>query len=67
LIYDRKGDKQRAIQQFQQIESLNPDNSEVKHILQNLNAGKPALDGISPPGQAPEKRNQTPVKEGAKK
>ncbi|MDZ4260565.1 MAG: tetratricopeptide repeat protein, partial [Candidatus Sungbacteria bacterium] len=67
LIYDRKGDRQRAIQQFQQIEGLNPDNQEVKHVLQNLHAGKPALDGIVPPGQAPEKRNETPVKEEAKK
>ena len=67
LIYDRKGDKQKAIQQFQQIEGLNPDNQEVKHVLQNLHAGKPALDGIAPPGPAPEKRNETPIKEGANK
>ena len=64
LIYDRKGDKTKAIQQFEQIEALNPDNQEVKHILQNLRSGKAALDKIVPPAQPPEKRNETPVKEG---
>ena len=64
LIYDRKGDKNRAIQQFEQIEALNPDNQEVKHILQNLRSDKAALDKIVPPAQPPEKRNETPVKEG---
>ncbi len=63
LIYDHKGDITRAITQFEQIETLNPDNQEVKHILANLHAGKPALDGIVPPAQAPEKRTTTPVTE----
>lgn len=67
LIYDRKGDTSRAIQQFDQIGALNPDNQEVKHILNNLHVGKPALDGIVPPAQPPEKRNTTPVTEGGGK
>ena len=64
LIYDRKGDKSRAIQQFEQIEVLNPDNQEVKRILGNLRSNKSALDKIVPPATPPEKRNETPVKEG---
>lgn len=61
LILDQKGKTQEAIQQFEKIESLNPDNQEVKQILSNLEDGKPALDGIAPP--LPEKRSETPVKE----
>lgn len=63
LIYDRKGDKERAIGQFDQIRALNPDNQEVKGILLNLRAGKSALEGIVPPAPPPEKRTETPVKE----
>jgi hypothetical protein len=63
LIYDRKGDGPRAIQQFEEIEKFNPDNQEIKRILQNLRAGKPALEGIVPPAEPPERRKETPVKE----
>lgn len=62
LIYDRQGDKAKALEQFAKIEQLNPDNREVKKIADNLRAGKPALDGISPPGEVPEKRKEAPVK-----
>jgi len=48
LIYDREGNKKEAISQFEKIEKLNPENSEVKNILANLRAGKPALEGIQP-------------------
>ncbi len=63
LIYDRGNKKEDAIAQFKQIQSLNPDNQEVKNILSNLAAGKPALDGISPPQLSPEKRQEPPIKE----
>ncbi|GAI09342.1 unnamed protein product, partial [marine sediment metagenome] len=46
LIYDRKGKTQEAIKQFEVIAGLNPENQEVKKILSNLKAGKPALEGI---------------------
>ncbi|MBI2056026.1 MAG: tetratricopeptide repeat protein [Candidatus Sungbacteria bacterium] len=62
LIYDSQGDKTKAIEQFAKIEQLNPDNQEIKKIAENLRAGKPALDGISPPNEAPEKRKDAPVK-----
>lgn len=67
LIYSRKGDTEKALQQFQQIEALNPDNQEVKRIIANLQSGKSALESIVPPAQPPEKRTETPVKEGRTK
>ncbi|MDP2864074.1 MAG: tetratricopeptide repeat protein [bacterium] len=48
LIYDRQGNKKDAISQFEGIEKLNPENLEVKKILANLGAGKPALEGVQP-------------------
>lgn len=61
LIYDRNGRKADAIVQFEKIEALNPDNEEVKNILQNLRAGRGALDQIVPPATPPEKRKEPPV------
>ncbi|OGM92419.1 hypothetical protein A2935_03170 [Candidatus Wolfebacteria bacterium RIFCSPLOWO2_01_FULL_47_17b] len=61
LIYDRKGQKPAAIDQFEKIEVLNPDNAEVKLILQNLRAGRGALDQIVPPAAPPEQRKEPPV------
>ena len=62
LIYDRKGDRDAARSQFQKIQALNPDNDEVARIIVNLRAGRPALDGIVPPAEAPERRKEAPVK-----
>jgi tetratricopeptide (TPR) repeat protein len=63
LVYDKEGRKQDAIEQFTRIKELNPDNQEVPRILSNLATGKPALLGISPPEQSPEKRSEAPVDE----
>ena len=63
LIYDNQGKTKEAIDQFAQIQTLNPDNQEVKKILENLNAGKPALETISPPQPSPEKRKEAPLDE----
>ncbi len=46
LIYDEQEDKASAIFQFEKIRELNPDNEEVKSILANLRAGRPALEEI---------------------
>ena len=46
LTYDKQGDKQKALEQFQKISDLNPDNADVKKIVANLQAGKNALDGL---------------------
>lgn len=64
LIYDRKGDRDAALSQFRKIAALNPDNDEVKKIIANLAAGKPALAGVVPPAAAPESRKEPPVREG---
>lgn len=63
LILDSKGFHEEAIQNFEEIQKLNPDNQEVKKILENLRGGKPALTGIAPP--PPEARKEAPVKETA--
>lgn len=63
LIYDRRNNRQRAIEQFEEIEKLNPQNEEVKRILKNLRGGRPALDSIVPPAPAPEERQTPPVEE----
>lgn len=55
LIYDQQGVKDKAIEQFERIEELNPENREVKMILDNLRKGLPALEGIQP--------SQPPVEE----
>jgi len=68
LIYDRENlkDKSKAIEQFLKIAELNPDNNEIKLIIANLEAGKPALYKIVPPAQAPQSRAEAPVSEGVK-
>lgn len=63
LIYDKLGKNADASSEFQKILTLNPDNDEVKKIISNLKAGKAALADIAPPGPAPEKRKEIPVKE----
>jgi len=63
LIYDQKGLKQKAIEQFEKIAQFNPDNQEVKNILNNLRAGRSALEAIVPPAQPPGERIKEPVGE----
>jgi len=72
LIYDGSTSltaserKEKAIEQFEKIAELNPDNNEVKQIVANLKAKKPALFGIAPPATAPQSRSEAPVQEGTK-
>lgn len=61
LAYDRQGRTADAIGQFERIEELNPNNTEVKQILDNLRRGRTALAGISPPAPSPEQRPALPV------
>lgn len=61
LSYDKVGRKADAIAQFEKVESLNPENQEVKNILINLRAGKSALTDVPPP--TPEKKSTPPVKD----
>lgn len=61
LIYDRTNHKPEAIAEFEKIQALNPDNQEVKLILENLRAGKSATDGLTQP--PPDQRTAAPVSE----
>jgi len=46
LVYDKQNDKQKALEQFQKVSDLNPDNQDVKKIIANLQSGKSALAGM---------------------
>jgi len=46
LVYDQLGKREIAIEKFERILALNPDNLEIKKILENLRAGKKALEKI---------------------
>ena len=59
LIYDRGGQRSRALEQFERIKLLNPGNSEVDIIVKNLKAGKRALQDITLP--SPEDRREPPL------
>jgi len=56
LLYDKEGDKESAIDQFDRILQLNSDNEQIKQILANLKAGLPALGSpeLGPPKQPEE-------------
>ncbi|OGF83040.1 hypothetical protein A3B18_02505 [Candidatus Giovannonibacteria bacterium RIFCSPLOWO2_01_FULL_46_13] len=63
LIYSRQGDNEKSLAEFRKIEELNPDNAEVKKIIENLTSGREPLFGISPPNDPPEKRGNVPIRE----
>lgn len=47
LTYSKLGENTKAILAIKKVLELNPENEEVKKILENLNVGKDPLDGIS--------------------
>jgi tetratricopeptide (TPR) repeat protein len=49
LVYDQKGEKEKSLKEFEEVLALNPDNEEVKKIVENLKKGLPALEGILTP------------------
>ena len=53
LLYDQKNEKDKAVEQFEKIAELNPGNEQVKKILENLKAGKKALEGVVQTEQPP--------------
>lgn len=63
LIYDRFDKKSAALEQFKKIAQLNPDNQEVKRIIDNLASGETALGEIVPPAQLPLERTEAPLGE----
>jgi len=48
LVFDKKGEREKAKEQFKKVARLNPENQEVIKILENLQKGLPALEGIIP-------------------
>ncbi|OHA63242.1 MAG: hypothetical protein A2842_00405 [Candidatus Wildermuthbacteria bacterium RIFCSPHIGHO2_01_FULL_48_25] len=54
-VYDRQGNRAKAKEVFQKVADLNPDNEDLKKILDNLNRNRPALEGVTP--------SQPPVEE----
>ena len=46
LTYDKEGKRAKAIEEFEKASGLNPDNEELGKILDNLRAGRGALEGI---------------------
>ncbi len=47
LTYDQLGQKQKALDSFNKLFALDPQNATMKKILDNLKAGKPALEGLA--------------------
>ena len=48
LTYDRQGRTSEAITAFSKLARSNPEDQNIKKILDNLRAGRPALDGLVP-------------------
>lgn len=54
LVYDQLGNKPAAIEQFEKVLASNPDNQDVKTILDNLRAGRPAITQVpTQPSEVP--------------
>jgi tetratricopeptide (TPR) repeat protein len=61
LIYNQENNKEQALEQFRKISELNPDNEEVKKIIDNLENDRDALEGL---GQNPQgSQQQAPFEE----
>lgn len=68
LSYFNLGKREAAIEQFEVVQSYNPDNKEVALILKNLNEGRsPFTDALPPIDSKPENRKNLPIKEDGKK
>jgi len=63
LAHSNQGDSAKAISQFEKILELNPENEEVEKIIENLRADKFPLEGIVPPAESPENRNEEPIQQ----
>lgn len=64
LSYWQLDENDKAIEQFLALSKTNPDNAEVKLILENLQAGRNPFRGATPPVDSkPEKRSGLPVKQ----
>jgi tetratricopeptide (TPR) repeat protein len=62
LVYDALGQKNKAIEQFTKISQLNPQNTDILKIIENLKAGRSAFETALPAPETP----PTDSKDGAK-
>lgn len=69
LTYDKLGEKDKAIAQISKASELNPNNEELKKVLSNLKAGRPALEGIEEetPPEVPVQETPSEITDGDKK
>jgi len=63
LSYDKVDRADEAVSQFEDVGYLNPDNDEVKRILENLKAGRGPFTDVAPPLELPEERDDLPIEE----
>jgi len=49
LVYDGQGQKNKALEIFNALKNVDPDNEEIGQILENLNSGLPAILQATPP------------------
>lgn len=57
LVLDKEGKKEDALAQFKAIAVLNPDNKDLSKIINNLESGKTALEGVGE-GSSIEERSE---------
>ena len=58
LVRHKEGRIQDAIREFERVLALNPDNEDVKSILENLRRGRDPLSGVESPGTTPPIRGE---------
>ncbi len=61
LSYHQVGEKDKAIAEFTDLSETNPDNAEVRAILENLSAGKAPF--VNQPDSRPERRSTLPMRD----
>lgn len=61
LTYDKLGNRAEAVKMIEKVSSLNPDNEDVRKILENLKAGRGALEGLNPNESAATPISQNPA------
>lgn len=59
LIYDKKGDREKAKEEIKKLIASYPENEQLKKILENLEKGLPALEGIASQQAAPQLPSET--------